>query len=171
MRGFILFILMLSPQLACAEKHFFPEKVRIIVVVEENLLYLEENGKIVKVCPVATGKNTILFDPKTGRRWHFATPKGVFIVVKKVKDPVWIKPDWAFIEEGKNPPSSFSERVKRGPLGKFALYLDRRGYMIHGTDKQWTIGKRVTHGCVRVGRRDMEFLFQRVKVGTPVYIY
>jgi L,D-transpeptidase YbiS len=168
---FLSLFLLLFAQFCFAEKHFLIDGLRIVVVVDENLLYLEEGGRVIRVCPVATGKNTTLRDPRTGRKWHFSTPRGIFKVVKKVKDPVWIKPDWAFIEEGKNPPSSFSERVKRGPLGKFALYLNRRGYMIHGTDKEWTIGKRVTHGCVRVGRRDMEFLFQRVKVGTPVYIY
>lgn len=44
-------------------------------------------------------------------------------------------------------------------------------YGIHGTDKPWTIGQAVSHGCVRMHNRDAEELYNRVSIGTPVKIY
>ncbi len=45
-----------------------------------------------------------------------------------------------------------------------------RGYLIHGTNKPWTIGKRRSHGCIRMRRSDVEELFDKVSVGTSVRI-
>ena len=56
------------------------------------------------------------------------------------------------------------------PLGAFALRLGLPGYLIHGTNKPYGVGMRVTHGCVRLLPEDIEELFGRVGVGTPVQI-
>jgi L,D-transpeptidase ErfK/SrfK len=55
-------------------------------------------------------------------------------------------------------------------LGKYALRLGIPGYLIHGTDeaKEFGIGMRVTHGCVRMYPEDIERLFPEIPVGTPV---
>jgi L,D-transpeptidase-like protein len=45
------------------------------------------------------------------------------------------------------------------------------GYAIHGTNKPETIGRSVSHGCVRMRNEDLERLYPMVPVGTPVYIY
>lgn len=44
-------------------------------------------------------------------------------------------------------------------------------YGIHGTDKPWSIGQAVSHGCVRMYSRDAAELYDKVSVGTPVNIY
>jgi len=56
------------------------------------------------------------------------------------------------------------------PLGKFALRLSLPGYLIHGTNRPYGIGMRVTHGCVRLYPEDIEALFDSVSVDTPVRI-
>jgi lipoprotein-anchoring transpeptidase ErfK/SrfK len=45
------------------------------------------------------------------------------------------------------------------------------GYALHGTDKPESIGRSVSHGCVRLRNEDIETLYQMVAVGTPVFIY
>lgn len=44
-------------------------------------------------------------------------------------------------------------------------------YGIHGTNKPWSIGQAVSHGCVRMYNKDAAELYNTVPVGTPVYIY
>ncbi|CCJ88074.1 L,D-transpeptidase [Cronobacter dublinensis] len=53
------------------------------------------------------------------------------------------------------------------PMGLYALYIGRL-YAIHGTNANFGIGLRVSHGCVRLRNEDIKFLFQNVPVGTRV---
>ena len=87
-----------------------------------------------------------------------------------MKDPVWNKPDWAFIEEGQPIPRDAAERVDTYSLGDYALYLGD-GYLIHGTLYQRLLGRSVTHGCVRLGDEDLEAVWKAAGVGTRVYIF
>ena len=84
-------------------------------------------------------------------------------------NPIWIKPDWAFIEEGEPLPRSYRERVEPDMLGDYAMDLGD-GYLIHGTLFKRALGMSVTHGCVRVGDEDLEAIFNAVRIGTRVYI-
>jgi L,D-transpeptidase YbiS len=104
------------------------------------------------------------------RRWVFDTPRGQFKVLQKIADPVWKKPDWAFVEEGKPIPKRDEDRMDYGTLGEYSFQLGD-GYMIHGTLYERLLGRSVTHGCIRVGRDDLRKVWQLVPVGTPVYIY
>jgi L,D-transpeptidase YbiS len=104
------------------------------------------------------------------RTWAFETPKGQFTIKSIVRDPVWRRPDWAFQEEGLGPPFSEDERYLEGALGKFALSIGN-GYFIHGTLYERLLGHSVTHGCIRLGGEDLEFLVRNISVGTPVTIY
>ena len=104
--------------------------------------------------------------------WKFATPSGRFSILRKVSDPLWIKPDWHFLEVGEQVPV-FAEdprRFQRGVLGRYALYF-AKDLMIHGTLYEVNLGKSITHGCVRVGAEDLEYFYEHVDVGWPVYIY
>jgi L,D-transpeptidase YbiS len=47
----------------------------------------------------------------------------------------------------------------------------RDGYIIHGTIFQTLLGKRVTHGCIRLGDKDLEFAYQTVPVGARVFLF
>ena len=68
------------------------------------------------------------------------------------------------------PPFGTNQRKYKGVLGTHRLVLGD-GYALHGTDKPETIGRSVSHGCVRLRNEDIATLFGMVEVGTPVYIY
>ncbi len=68
------------------------------------------------------------------------------------------------------PPFGTNQRRYTGVLGANRLYLGD-GYAIHGTDNPNSIGRSVSHGCIRVRNEDIETLFSIVSVGTPVYVY
>jgi hypothetical protein len=68
------------------------------------------------------------------------------------------------------PPLGSTQRRYEGVLGTHRLNLGN-GYAIHGTNQPETVGRAVSHGCVRVRNEDIAKLFEMVQVGTPVYIY
>lgn len=68
------------------------------------------------------------------------------------------------------PPFGTNQRKYKGVLGTHRLVLGD-GYALHGTDKPETIGRSVSHGCVRLRNEDIALLHDMVEVGTPVYIY
>ena len=141
----------------------------ITVDVSTNQVYYFRDGSLVKKSKAATGSDKIL---RKGRQvWWFRTPRGRHTVVRKVKDPVWSKPDWAFIEEGKPiPPPDSPLRKEKGTMGKYALDLGDR-VMIHGTNDPKSIGRRVSHGCIRLPNDMLSLLWKEVEVGTDVYIF
>jgi lipoprotein-anchoring transpeptidase ErfK/SrfK len=141
----------------------------ITIDVAANKIYLFQDGELVDKSSVATGSEKIL---RKGKRvWVFHTPRGRMKVLRKIKDPVWKKPDWAYIEEGNPipPPDSPTRQIK-GHLGKYALDLGG-GILIHGTDEKHSIGQRVSHGCIRLPNDMLETVWKTTKIGTDVYIY
>lgn len=148
----------------------------IIIRLEENRLYLMEGDRAIWSAPVGTGTGFRL-EAADGRAWDFSTPRGVFRIQRKEKDPVWIKPEWAYIKEGKPvPPLNSPERREEGMLGTSALYI---GYQLalHGTSQPDLVlnpdpeARRVSHGCIRLTNEDARTLYHLVEVGTPVLIY
>jgi L,D-transpeptidase ErfK/SrfK len=83
---------------------------------------------------------------------------------------VWVKPDWAFLEEGMSVPSNPADRVESGILGDYALGFGK-GYFIHGTLYTRLLGKNVTHGCIRLRDDDLKTVYKLAKVGTPLIIF
>ena len=57
-----------------------------------------------------------------------------------------------------------------GGLGTHRLNLGN-GYALHGTNQPASVGRAVSHGCVRLRNEDIAKLYAMVPVGTPVYIY
>jgi L,D-transpeptidase ErfK/SrfK len=147
-----------------------PRSGKIITIdVSTNTAYLFEDGELRAKSPVATGSDTIL--RKGSRLWLFRTPRGRHEVLGKIVDPVWHKPDWAFIEEGKPlPPADSPQRRVRGKLGKYALDLGG-GILIHGTDEKKSIGRRVSHGCIRMPDDMLRIVWREASLGTEVYIF
>ena len=141
----------------------------ITIDVSTNTAYLFRDGELVRKSAAATGSDKVL--RKGSRVWWFRTPRGKHTVLRKITDPVWSKPDWAFIEEGKPvPPPDSPKRKERGTMGKYALDLGDR-VMIHGTNAPKSIGRRVSHGCIRLPNDMLKVLWKEVEVGTEVYIY
>jgi L,D-transpeptidase catalytic domain len=147
-----------------------PRGVYIVVDSYRNRLRLYRNGELLRAAICSTGTGVELRDPRNGRVWIFDTPLGERVVEHKVRNPVWAKPDWAFIEEGELPPTDANERFDSNSLGDYALYIGD-GYIIHGTLFQTLLGRRVTHGCVRLGDQDLDFVYHHVPVGSKVFLY
>jgi len=147
-----------------------PDKPYILISTTENRFVLRNSKDTIRTGVCSTGKDEILIYPN-GTRKPFKTPKGMFSVQLKRKDPVWTKPDWAFIEEGLKPPSARSaDRYDEATLGSYALNIGD-GYMLHGTLYQRFLGLPVTHGCVRLGDADLEVIFNTLDKGAKVFIY
>jgi len=100
------------------------------------------------------------------------TPLGTTSVVSKLTDPTWYPPA-SIRAEAEAEGSPLPLVVPPGPdnpLGRHALGLGIRGYLIHGTNKPYGLGMRVSHGCVRMYPEDIASLFEDVPNGTPVHI-
>jgi lipoprotein-anchoring transpeptidase ErfK/SrfK len=129
------------------------------------------NGATTRAEMIAScGSGNILEDPVSGRRWVFDTPRGQFRIQSKLTNPIWMKPDWAFIEEGEAIPKNPAARAERGMMGDYALGIGQ-GYFIHGTLYTRMLGRNVSHGCVRLGAKDLKQLYRTLPVGARVIIF
>jgi hypothetical protein len=98
-----------------------------------------------------------------GNRVGRVTPAGEFHPVTRGDHIIF--DDTLFV-----PPLGTLERQVEDELGRYKLDLGD-AYLIHGTPHKDSIGEAVTHGCIRVGDEELEFVYRYVPVGTPVYIY
>jgi lipoprotein-anchoring transpeptidase ErfK/SrfK len=147
-----------------------PREPYIVIDTYRNRLRVHKGEELLRDAVCSTGSGVVLLDPRGQRTWTFDSPLGERRVQRKVKDPVWSKPDWAFIEEGFIPPADARYRFDDFSLGAYALYMGD-GYIIHGTVFQTLLGRPVTHGCVRLGDEDLEYVYRTVPVGARVYLY
>ena len=98
----------------------------------------------------------------------WSTPTGVTQIVLKRDHPTWVAP--ASILEANPDLPHVVPPGPDNPLGDYAMNLGWEGYRIHGTNKPYGIGRRSSHGCMRMYPEDIEALFAMVKVGTPVTV-
>jgi len=157
----------LSRQLA----QLMPGQPYILVDTARNHLYIRHRDRVMLDALASTGSGTILDKPGEAQsQWVFDTPRGEFFVQSKLTNPVWVKPDWAFIAEGLAVPKNQAERIEPGVLGEYALGFGK-GYFIHGTLYTRLLGKNVTHGCIRLNDEDLKSVYRLAKVGTPIMIF
>jgi lipoprotein-anchoring transpeptidase ErfK/SrfK len=126
----------------------------IVIHRASNRLYLYTGTHLVRVFPVATGQAA------------WPTPLGDFQIVVKQKNPWWFPPTQDSWAAGASP-------VPPGPgnpLGTRWMGLSAPGVGIHGTSEPWSIGHSESHGCIRMQIPSAEWLFNRVRIGTPVFI-
>ena len=148
-----------------------PRGPHIVIDTAANRLFLKDGDRIVREAVVSCGSCVVLEEPGGKKRsWVFDTPRGEFFVKSKITNPYWVKPDWAFIEEGEAIPKELEDRIEAGTLGDYALGFGQ-GYFIHGTLYSRLLGRNVTHGCVRVGDEDLKAVFKAVPIGAKIYIY
>jgi len=121
-----------------------PVKRTIVVSLEDRKLALLEDGKVMKTYTVAIGK------PST------PSPVGTFTIERRVMNPTYSH-DGRVVPPGPN-----------NPVGNRWMGLSIRGYGIHGTNVPSSIGKAASHGCIRMGKADIEELFSLVEVGDTV---
>jgi len=96
------------------------------------------------------------------------TPVGRTQIAAKRPHPVWV-PTRSEHEENPDLPQSVAPGPDN-PMGEYALYLSWSGYAVHGTNKPYSIGRRDSHGCIRMYPEDIEWLYQTVAIGTPVTV-
>lgn len=131
----------------------------ITVNLAELRLYhlCRENGRLrVRIYPVGIGISG----------WE--TPEGAFTISNRIESPTWIVPP-AIGKERPELPRTVAPGPEN-PLGDFWLGLSLPGYGIHGTSEPFGVGRRVSHGCLRLYPEDIRDLFARVEIGTPVRI-
>jgi L,D-transpeptidase ErfK/SrfK len=144
------------------------DKPYLVISLTDNLLYLKQRDKILRTCSVATGRQRA--EMIQGHVYNFFTPRTIFTIVQKIKEPLWTPPSWAFHEHGVEPPPVEERKAIPGVLGNYALQL-QGSYLIHGTINSASLGKYITHGCIRVGENDLKAIYDFVPVGTRVFIY
>ncbi|MEX2179918.1 MAG: L,D-transpeptidase [Gemmatimonadaceae bacterium] len=204
-----------------------PGQPYIVVSIEERRLWFRRGDSVLFTAQVATGSGKVLERRGNDQHWRFETPRGRLAVVSRETDPVWIPPDWHYVElaqrrglgvvrllrgqrlpvgdgsyvtvagsdvvmrsaDGRQtsvsvsdgtelvvggnvviPPFGTSQRKYHGVLGTHRLNIGD-GYALHGTNRPETIGRAVSHGCVRLRNEDIAVLYEMVSVGTPVFIY
>jgi L,D-transpeptidase ErfK/SrfK len=145
-------------EIKISNMHLVPTIVRegVVINLETSRLFLFKNDKEVLSFPVASGKPG----------WE--TPVAATKVILKRKDPIWT-PTPRIREENPDLPD-FVPAGPNNPLGKYAINLGLNGIMLHGTNAPSSVGKKVSHGCMRMYAKDIETLFHAVKVGTPVLL-
>lgn len=134
------------------------ERTGIVIDLSElRLFYFPEDDKsTVMTFPLGIGMD------------GWTTPTGTTSIVLKREHPTWIAPASILAA---NP--DLPHVVPPGPdnpLGDYAMNLGWPGYRIHGTNKPYGIGRRSSHGCMRMYPEDIEALFKMAKVGTPVTV-
>ena len=96
------------------------------------------------------------------------TPAGSYRIGQKRTNPVWYVP--VSIQAEMEHPRKTVPPGPDNPLGKYWMRLSHTTYGIHGTNNPWAIGRRVTHGCIRLYPEDIAFLYPRVPKDTPVRV-
>lgn len=133
-----------------------PHQGIVINLAEMRLYYYQDPKQVPLSLPIGIGREGL------------GTPKGKTKVIRKKEGPTW-RPTKRMRDEDPDLPAV----VKAGPenpLGDYALYLGWPQYAIHGTNKPYGIGRRVSSGCIRMYPEGIERLFSRVPVGTPVNV-
>lgn len=141
----------------------------VVISLSEHRLYLMEESRVLWSAIVGTGTGTRL--EGAGQRWDFSTPRGMFRVQRKEKNPRWYVPDWRYVERKEPvPDANDPKRWEVGMLGTSALFLGE-GIAVHGTNSPELLGQDVSHGCIRMANEAARYLYHQVDVGTPVFIY
>ena len=141
-----------------------PRKGLVLNLAEYRMYYYPE--------PVEGQPAYVYTYPMSIGRMDWETPLGRTRIVAMAKNPAWYPPQ-SIREEHAADGDPLPRVVPPGPdnpLGTRALRLGLPGYLIHGTNRPAGVGMRVSHGCVRMFPEDIEFLFERIRVDTPVRI-
>jgi hypothetical protein len=199
----------------------------LVISIVDRRIWYKQGGTVLLTTKVATGSGKTLVKERGASVWKFDTPRGRLTVVSKEEKPLWVPPEWYYVEQARKrklglahldrgqslstadgsiikvagidvvqeypngrrrilhasdghdiilggkvlvPPLGTNQRRFEGVLGTHRLNLGN-GYAIHGTNRPETVGRAVSHGCVRLLIEDITKLYEMVPIGTPVYIY
>jgi lipoprotein-anchoring transpeptidase ErfK/SrfK len=121
-------------------------KRQIIISIADRQLAVIDHGQVLKTYPIAVGARGT------------PSPNGDFVIINHAKDPIYRGGDMEI------PPG------KDNPLGSRWMGLNLKGYGIHGTNVQSSVGKAVSHGCFRMRKQDVEELYTLMQVGDTVMV-
>lgn len=96
------------------------------------------------------------------------TPLGTFFIIDRIKHPSWYVPRSIRRERPDLP--RVMPPGPDNPMGSHALRLSKRSILIHGTNRPFSIGRKASHGCIRLYPEDIVRLFRMVRTGTRVTI-
>ncbi|MCB4427930.1 L,D-transpeptidase [Synechococcus sp. MU1643] len=140
----------------------------VVMLRGRRRVFLLDNGELRNSFPVAIGMPG----------WE--TPTGIFEVLQKFPNPVWVHPvSGERVEEQapKNPLGSHWITFHRDCLGRDAhdgeAWITIKGCTttgFHGNPHRWTVGRAVSHGCVRLYNEDVSSLYRQVSLGTQVTV-
>ncbi len=134
---------------------YAPRNDLVINVPEMRMYYYDKHASSgVRSFPISVG------------RQEWTTPHGAMLVTGKLEAPSWYPPA-SILKEHEEMGEPLPRVVPAGPdnpLGRYALLLSKKGYLIHGTNKPYGIGMRVTHGCIRMYPKHIEWLFTKISV-------
>ena len=160
-----------SRELAAALRATAPRGVYIVIDQTQNRLYLKRDDVTLLEAKCSAGSGMVLKETIGKKReWVFDSPRGQFEVLSLLRNPVWAKPDWAFVEDSEPIPKNPADRLESGSLGEYGLYFGN-GFLIHGTLYERLLGRAVSHGCIRVGRDDLRKVWANARIGMRIYIY
>jgi len=146
----------MKPKQAKVTKSELASKYPSIIVIDRSgfKLRLFKNLKLSKTYGIAVG------------RAGLETPAGLYAIQDKQVNPAWHVPNsaWAGALAGKTIPPGPGDPIVARWMGLAA------GVGIHGTDEPGSIGSAASHGCIRMVPAQVIDLYDRVSVGTPVYI-
>ena len=133
----------------------YPAGSIVVITNERRLYWVLGNGRAIRY-PVGVGR--------AGMAWQ-----GQAYVERKLIEPSWGPPADIMLA---NPrlPRNIPGGDPRNPMGAAVLGLNRGNYAIHGTHDPSSIGKFVSHGCIRMHNQDIRDLFNRAQLNTPVYV-
>jgi lipoprotein-anchoring transpeptidase ErfK/SrfK len=131
---------------AAAPSSSSTSKRQIIISIADRQLAVIDHGQVLKTYTIAVGARGT------------PSPDGDFVIINHAKDPIYRGGDMEI------PPG------KDNPLGTRWMGLSLKGYGIHGTNVQSSVGKAVSHGCFRMRKQDVEEVYALVQVGDTVII-
>lgn len=145
------------PEVVLPVRRVRPTRTRvgpsIVISRGTRVLTLYRESKRVKTFRIAVGTPS------------HPTPRGLFSIIEKQRNPTWIPPDSPWAKGlGPIPPGPGN------PLGTRWMGTSASAVGIHGTNASSSIGTAASHGCIRMYVRDSEWLYERVSIGTPVLI-
>jgi hypothetical protein len=117
-----------------------------VISIPDRRLAVIDNGLVMKTYPIAVGARST------------PSPDGDFVIINRAKDPTYRHGETE-VAPGKD-----------NPLGSRWMGLNLKGYGIHGTNVQSSVGKASSHGCFRMRKQDVEELYTLVQVGDTVTV-
>lgn len=139
-----------------------PRKGIVINLAAMRLFQFKGDGKSPVVSTYPIGIGTV----------ERPSPMGQMFVARKATRPTWYVPA-SIAEDHRKKGDPLPAKVPPGPLnplGEYALYLSKAGYLIHGTNKPASIGLRATNGCIRLYPEDVKKLYENTPIKTPISI-